>query len=218
MTKRIAALLAVLLLLAGCGAADDWRVKVRSRNDSIINLVVNSPVVNLQETTGKDDRGYFLLTEEEFVRQFNELAAADGLPEITPNQILGDYGTKGIKVLLSITIKKGTQYISNIEFYLSPDSEETARLVGEYFYNILDIFTEDRAKEISDTLHAFGEAPAGIPNKRLLVCGNTVYEYKEDVFNSLPTKVGIRAAVDPDWEQQEPSSAPEIILPIQPEN
>ena len=216
MTKRIAALLAALLLLAGCGAADGWKVRVREQDGIGINMVVTSPVVNVQETAGEDDIGWFLLTEEEFVQQFNELAVANGSPELPEFKKYGDYFGAYIDENIYLILRFSgelsedkEEYISSISYEPNTETEEKAENSGTYYYCLISMFTESRAKEITDALHMFEASPKGIPNVRLLVCGNVVYHY--EVFGGR--WLTITAAIDPAWTGPEP----EIAIPISPE-
>ena len=214
MTKRIAALLAALLLLAGCGAADGWRVKVREQDDIIVTKVVTSPVVNVQETAGKDDIGWFLLTEEELVKQLNERAAADGIPLLADKEPTSSlHKLSGASGWVSIATKEDTDKVKKVEFTFYARTDEEARISGKYIYYLLNMFTENRAKEISDTLYLFERPEGKIQPVRVLVCGNTVYKIIDAYNPGDSMKLTIEAAIDPAWKVK-----PEKTLPVRPED
>ena len=215
MTKRIAALLAVLLLLAGCGAADGWRVKVQEKDAVGIDMLVTSPVVNLQQTAGEGKYGYFLITIEELTARLNAFAIADGIPQLCVDEMFDNLlsldGMKGF--LLRITIDSDTEYISEIKLNLFTISPEEAEIVGKYIYYLLDMFTENKAERIANTLYLFGQAPKSTPPVRRLVCGNTVYSFIEKDVQG-PGDLYVRPAFDPAWEQKQ---EPDDVYPIRPE-
>ena len=217
MAKRIAALLVVLLLLAGCGAADGWRGKVQEKNEWNIYMEVTSPVVDLQKTTGENEDGYFLLTEDELIKNLNARAAADGIPQLFDNgtSYFKWSATQEMLGFIRVELENNKKYVSNVKLELSMDTDEEAKIIGKYIYYLIDVFTENRAERISNTLLMFSKAPRGIPLNRILVCGNAVYDFKgEETYSDALFQIS--AAIDPEWKQQE--KKPEEKFPIRPED
>jgi len=191
-------LLVIILLSSACGSGA--RVGIRSRDD---NEIIKELSLNLSDVTYKTSQSryktWFMVTESEFITAMDNLIS-DNYGNLIEKQRVGSYSVSyalaGKEVFKLNFHDNANGYIEKIDMYLNAQNANEAELFGEVIYRLIEAFTPNKAKLITDELYIFDSAPKDYPIERYLVAGNVVYNYSANkvVYPSF----SISAAVSED--------------------
>lgn len=175
MRKIIVVVLAVLIICTGCSAGAN-----------------NDLPVNGYENSGNSYLEWFVLTDTDFINDFQTKLEESEYPELTKTDRESDEfidytdaDTKGTDYPISLIIHKDDHYIRMVESEFSIKDEYTAEKAGFYFSTLIKMFTPQNSDKIIDALHIFESFDDGVAFYTIEE-GNTIYTFSGEDLSIKP--------------------------------